>query len=629
MEKIHITIKIAGDSGDGIQLTGHLLAMIHALFGNDVATCADYPAEIRAPKGTIYGVSAYQLQISGQKIFTPGDDLDILVALNPAALKVSLKELKKGGTLIINEDAFNSENLKKISWQHHPLEDDTISQNYLIARLPMNQILHNLFSSSQLKKKEIERTKNFLVLGVICWLLSKEVSTSKSWVEKTFSHLPEVAEANIKALCEGYTAALVREMLPVLYTIPALATSASIETRFRFITGNTALALALVGASEKSQRDLFFSSYPITPASSIFQTLISYHHPQLKCFQAEDEIAAIGSAMGAAYGGALAAVATSGPGFCLMSEFLSLAVMAELPLVLLNIQRAGPSTGMPTKTEQGDLFLALWGRNGDAPVVVLAPHTPAQGFSCAYLACKIAIERTCAVVVLSDAYLAHGHEIWPLPSLEDLDPISSAPLPPPQDFKPYEHHQKTLARPWVQPGTPGYEHVIGGLEKTPEGGISYAGSNHQHMSYIRREKIERTAELLPPLKLEGDPKAKHLIISWGSTYGALKKFITQHRLSCQVEERMAHLQLLSLKPLQKELAAFLKDFAYLMVLEGGPFQALTLLRASFPQHYFQGIGKNDGRPWSQKELTDYLIPWLKATDKTSFTFEEKPGIFNG
>lgn len=623
MEKNQVTIKIAGDSGDGIQLTGHRLALIHALFGNDVATFSDYPAEIRAPKGTVYGVSAYKLQIGSQKVFTPGDELDILVAFNPAALQVCMGELKKGGTLIVDENAFNADDFKKIGLQHHPLEAPNISEDYHLARIPMQQLLDNLFAESELKKKQIHQTKNFFALGMICWLLSRSISNTASWVEKTFSHIPDIAQANLQALSEGYTQALVREMLPESYSIPAAIAltdqgreqnhkasktdQAESKAKHRFITGNSALALGLIAAAEQSKRQLFCSSYPITPASSILQTLASYSHPQLTCFQAEDEISAIGSALGAAYGGSLAAVATSGPGFCLMSEFLGLAVMTELPLVSINIQRAGPSTGMPTKTEQSDLFLALWGRSGDAPVVVLAPYTPSHAFECVFLACRIALERTCAVVVLSDAYLAHGHEIWPLPDAQSLPPITTAALPQAGEFAPYQRHPQTLARHWAVPGQKGYEHVIGGLEKTPQGSISYEAANHQHMTEIRRSKVQRTAELLPPLQVQGHRDAQHLIIGWGSTYGALSKFAE--------EQRIAHVQLLSLGPLQKELATFLNHYPQVMVIESNSSQALSVLRAAFPQKAIRGIGKNDGQPWSQKELASRLEGWLPKNKK--------------
>lgn len=612
MEKIQLTVKIAGDSGDGIQLTGHRLAMIHALFGHDVATFADYPAEIRAPKGTIYGVSAYQLQISSEKIHTPGDDLDILVAFNPAAYKLYIPRLRPGGTLIVNEDTFSDEQLAQVEISDNPLDSPAMDR-FTLARLPMDQLLAKLFESAGLKKAEIQQTKNFFALGVICWLLSKSTDSTQAWLNERFGEASPIARRNISALSEGYTAALVRELLPIVFTIPSLPSSSQPGTRYRFLTGNSALALGLMAAREQAGCQLFFAGYPITPASSIYQTLTTYHHPQLITYQAEDEIAAIGSALGAAWGGSLAAVATSGPGLCLMSEFLGLAVITELPLLVINVQRAGPSTGMPTKTEQSDLYLALWGRNGDAPVVVLAPKSPAHGFECLLLAAKIAIERSGPVVILSDGYLAHGHEIWPIPPLTTLPTITS-PQPTIRSegsyYEPFLRNPQTGARSPAFPGLKGYEHILGGLEKTPQGQISYEARNHEMMTQLRREKVEKTTGLLPKLTVEGDPSASKIIITWGSTYGAVKKWVHQHRLSCHPHERLAHVHLISLWPLQPELERIIKKYPSVVVLESNSGQALTLLRRALPNCSIEGVQKVDGQPWSQKEISCRLIPWM-------------------
>ena len=420
-------------------------------------------------------------------------------------------------------------------------------------------------------------------------------------------------EINLGALKEGYTAGLVRELIPFHYSVAPSNSEPS--ARHRFLTGNVALALGLLAAGRQSGKKLFFASYPITPASSIFHTLANYQEPDLITYQAEDEIAAAGSAIGASYGGHLGVVATSGPGMTLMSEAIGLAVMAELPLVVIDVQRAGPSTGMPTKTSQGDLFLALYGRNDSSPVVVLATHSPSDCFDKAYLACKIALERCAVVILLSDAFLASSHEVWNIRSSQELPSIHINYCRPHQKNHPYERHPTTGSRPWIIPGTPGYEHTLGGLEKTHLSGvISYDGSNHETMIQLRLQKILRTQELLPPIQLEGNSQADTLLISWGSTYGAIKQFICS---DCQIEQtkKLAHLPLSSLFPLPDGLIKYFSSKKHLLVIESNQGQACSLLRDKFPEYTFFSVTKNDGKPWSSPELHQKITPFLTSSEK--------------
>lgn len=590
MSKTQITIKIAGDSGDGIQLSGHRLAMIQALFGHDVATFADYPAEIRAPKGTLYGVSAYQIQVGVQKVLTPGDTLDILVALSQAAYEVWNHKLKDGGLLIVDKDV----------WSAQALEELENHKRHRLIDLPMTTCLYSLFKQQNLKKKQILQTKNFFALGVLCWLLERDIQNTTLWIQQSSPFTDTLKQINSQALNEGYTASLVREMIPFHLSLPIHCSPSN--SKHRFINGNSAIACGLIAAARQSHRTLFYSSYPITPASSLLHELANLNEPDMITHQAEDEIAAIGCALGASYGGSLGVVGTSGPGMALMSEFIGLTVMAERPLVVIDVQRAGPSTGMPTKTSQGDLNLALSGRHDSSPVVVLAMHSPQDGFHKAFLASQIAIQRNCVVVVLSDATLAGSHEIWTVPHPDDLDTITAAEIPKAEDFKPYEWDPHTLSVPWVACGTKGYEHIIGGLEKTPSGHISYDGVNHQTMINRRQQKIDATVDLMPDLMMGGDLEADTLMVSWGSSAGPIKQFVYAHRLSCQPSERLAFVHLESLSPFQKQLGDVLNRYKTVVVIENNLGQATAHLRNTFAHITFHPILKSDGLPWSQQEL---------------------------
>ena len=592
-----ITIRFAGDSGDGIQLTGDRLAKISAIFGNEVSTLADYPAEIRAPQGTIYGVSGYQLQIGTKDVFTPGDEVDVLVAMNPAALKANLERVKKGGRIILDKDSFTEKNLLKIELDSNPVEDGSLAA-YEVNALEITELTKKCLENTGLKTKEAMRCKNFFALGVICWLLDRPVDSTKEWIRQKFSKIPTIAEANVTAFNEGYTAGLVRELLPVQTPIQ-LREEKLKPGNYRFVTGNNALALGLVSASVKADKKLFFSAYPITPASDVLHELAKHRNFGVTTFQAEDEIAAAGSAVGASYAGNLAVTSTSGPGFALKAEFLGLAVMTELPLVVVDVQRAGPSTGMPTKTEQSDLALALWGRNGEAPVIVLAPKSPSDCFNTAYEACEIAMQTMTPVVLLSDAYLANGYETWKIPDASQLRPIEVKKPTDPETFKPYARNDN-LARSWVYPGMKGFEHRIGGLEKeNVTGNVCYTPENHAEMTRIRREKIKKLAKSLPDLEIEGDESADTLLVGWGSTYGTIKKVVQGFNSSSDKKSKpLANVHLRHLNPFNSNIEQIFKKFKNIIVIENNDGQAVIKLRHEFSQFDFKTINQVNGQPFS-------------------------------
>lgn len=603
----HITVRFAGDSGDGIQLTGDRLAKVSAIFGNEVATLADYPAEIRAPQGTLYGVSGYQLQIGTSEIYTPGDSVDILVAMNPAALKVNIDRLRKGATVIVDKDTFTDKNLEKIGYTSNPLEDGSLSA-FNIVSIEISELTKKALEETGLKPKEALRCKNFFALGVVCWLLDRPIESTKEWIRQKFSKIQSIAEANVLAFNEGYTAGYVRELLPVQLPIE-LSEKKTTPGHYRFVTGNVALSLGFVTASQQASKDLFFGAYPITPASDVLHELAKYKNFGVKTFQAEDEIAAAGSAVGAAYAGNLAVTSTSGPGFALKSEFIGLAVSTELPLVIVDVQRAGPSTGMPTKTEQSDLALALWGRNGDAPVAVIAPKSPADCFNAAIEASKIAMTSMVPVVLLSDAFLANGYETWKVPELSELEKIE---VPTPTDhesFKPFSRSEN-LARPWATPGMAGFEHRIGGLEKENiTGNVSYVPENHQAMTDIRSNKIKKIASTLGPLEVEGHVDSDTLLLGWGSTYGIIKKTI-QKLSSDGIKAAQVHLRYLN--PFNENLEEVLSKFKKIVVIENNSGQAIIKLRHEFPKHNFVGITQVTGQPYTLDGLSKKVTETINS-----------------
>src|SRR5947209_926809 len=519
-----VTIRFAGDSGDGMQLAGTQFTNASAILGNDISTLPDFPAEIRAPAGTLAGVSGFQVHFSSRDIHTPGDSLNTLVAMNPAALKTNLKDLQSGGILILNTDAFTTSDLHKAGYKTNPLEDNSL-KGYRVIRVPINKLNREAVSSIKMSPREADRCKNFFALGLVYWLYERPLEPTLKWIRDKFGKNPAVQEANTRALKAGYNLGETTEQLPVHYRVP----KAQIKPgRYRKITGNEALAMGLVAATQIADIPLVYATYPITPASDILHPLSDLKRLGVRTVQAEDEIAAIGMAIGASFGGAMGVTATSGPGICLKSEAIGLAVMTEMPLIIIDVQRGGPSTGLPTKTEQADLLQAMFGRNGECPVAIVAPSSPADCFTMVFEAVRLAIGFMTPVLYLSDGYLANGAEPWLIPKTEELPRIS---VRHPQKrhsngngeakFMPYKRDAR-LVRQWAIPGTPGLEHRIGGLEKEDvTGNVSYDPQNHEHMVKTRAQKIANIANEIPLLEVSGPAEGDLLVIGWGGTYGAI------------------------------------------------------------------------------------------------------------
>jgi len=590
-----VTIRFAGDSGDGMQLTGTQFTRGAALFGNDISTFPDYPAEIRAPAGSLPGVSGFQLSFSSTDIHTPGDAPDVLVAMNPAALKTNLGELPHGGALVVNEDAFTAQNLQKVGYPSNPLTDGSLTSWHVFA-VPISTLNGRALDGLGLTNKQVDLTKNFFALGLMFWLYERSMEPTIAWIEQKFSKRPEIAEGNRRALRAGYAFGETTEIFHERYIVPPAKLPPG---TYRNITGNEATALGMVAASQLADRQLFYGSYPITPASDILHQLAGYKNFGVKTFQAEDEIAAIGAAIGASYGGALGLTASSGPGIALKSEALGLAVMVELPLVVIDVQRAGPSTGMPTKTEQADLLQVMFGRNSDSPVVVLAPATPAECFTFAIEAWRLALKYMTPVVYLSDALLANGAEPWSIPKVADLPEIGVPNSTEKAGFYPYLRDEQTLARPWAVPGTPGLEHRIGGLEKADIlGNVSYDPDNHHRMQELRQAKIAGIAKDIPPLDVFGAAEGDLLILGWGSTYGAIRSAVER------LQDRglaVAHAHLRHLNPLPSNTGDVLKAYRRVLIPEINLGQLLMLLRARF---LIDAIGYNRvrGKPFRIAEI---------------------------
>jgi 2-oxoglutarate ferredoxin oxidoreductase subunit alpha len=570
-----VTIRFAGDSGDGMQLTGTQFTRTAAVFGNDVSTLPDYPAEIRAPAGSLPGVSGFQISFSSEEIYTPGDAPDVLVAMNPAALKTNLGDLPPGGALIVNSDAFIPNNLKKAGYETNPLQDGSL-KGYNVFEIPISTLNTRSAEGLDMTSKQIDLSKNFFALGVMFWLYERSMEPTLRWIEQRFSTKPVVAEANMRALKAGYAFGETTEMFHTTYRVAPAKLAPGV---YRNITGNEATALGFVAAAQLAKRELVYGSYPITPASDILHQLATYKNFGVKTFQAEDEIAAIGSAIGASYGGAMGMTASSGPGIALKSEAMNLAVMVELPLVVVDVQRAGPSTGMPTKTEQGDLLMAMFGRNGDSTVPIVAPATPAECFDYAIEAWRLALKYMTPVVYLSDAFLATGAEPWHIPSLADLPDISVSNHTDRGTFQPYSRDPQTLARPWAVPGTPGLEHRIGGLEKADiTGNVSYDPDNHHRMQVLRHQKIAGIANDIPPLSIYGPESGDLLILGWGSTYGAIRS--ATDRLQAEGWS-VAHAHVRHLNPLPANIEHVLRSYRRILVPELNFGQLAMLLRARF------------------------------------------------
>ncbi len=599
-----VTIRLAGDSGDGIQLTGGQMTLTSALFGNDIATLPDYPAEIRAPAGTLPGVSGFQLQFSSHDIMTAGDRPDVLVAFNPAALKVNLGELKRGGILIVNKDTFVDANLKKAGYAANPLEDGSLDDVRLFE-VSVTKLTREALKESGLTVREIDRCKNFFALGMLYWLFNRPLDTTVQWLRDKFRRRPELAAANESVLRAGYNYALTIRMFQTTYEVAP----ASLEPgTYRHVDGNEAASLALAAIARKSGLDVFLGSYPITPASTVLHRAGRLKAYGVTTFQGEDEIASIGAAVGASFAGALGVTTTSGPGFSLKSEILGLAVAAELPLLVINVQRAAPSTGMPTKTEQADLLMALFGRHSEAPLPVLAPATPGDCFYVLIEAARLAIRYMTPVVVLSEGYLASGAEPWKIPDLEQIPDIDVSYAEAGDEFRgTFSRDAETLARPWIRPGTPGLENAVGGLEKDDLGHVSYDPLNHERMVRLREAKIAGIASDIPPAALEqGEPGDDLLVVGWGGTYGAITQAVGALR---NEGYRVASLHLRHLNPLPRGLGALLGAFERVLVPELNTGQLQWLLKAKFLVDV-EGLHKVQGQPFRVHEIRDRIVDML-------------------
>ena len=597
-----VTIRFAGDSGDGMQLTGSQFSETTAWVGNDLNTLPDYPAEIRAPAGTIYGVSGFQLHFSSEDIHTPGDQPDVLVAMNPAALKKNLPEIKKGGMIIVNSDSFDIKNLNLAHYDSNPLEDGSL-EGYQVYQVPISSLTANALEGVKLSPKEVARAKNFFALGLMYWLFNRPIDNTVKWIHQKFAKNPEYVEGNEKALRAGYNYGEMTELFTARYTVePAKLPKGT----YRSISGNEATALGFLAASVKSGLPLFLGSYPITPASEIIQYLSTYKNFGVKTFQAEDEIAGITTAIGASFAGNLAITSTSGPGLALKTEAIGLAVMTELPLVIIDVQRGGPSTGLPTKTEQADLLQVVYGRNGEAPVAVLAAATPSDCFHMAIEASRIAIKYMTPVILLTDGYIANGSEPWRIPHANELPDIPVKFRTEKEGFYPYLRDEN-LARPWAIPGTPQLEHRIGGLEKSDiYGNVSYDPDNHHRMVTLRAKKIKNIENDIPLLEVEGEPSGELLVVGWGGTYGAIKEAVNKARAQ-GYKVSQAHFRYLN--PLPKNTEQVLKSFNKVLVPEINLGQLARIIKSEFLIDV-QQFNVVRGLPLRVADLVDQIIKTL-------------------
>jgi 2-oxoglutarate ferredoxin oxidoreductase subunit alpha len=603
-ERERVIIRFAGDSGDGMQLAGGRFTDATAVLGNDLATLPNFPAEIRAPAGTLAGVSAFQIHFASRDILTPGDAPNVLVAMNPAALKANLAEVGRGATIIVNEDAFTKRNLEKAGYAENPLEDGSLSA-FRVHRIPMTTLTTRAVESVEdASTRDAGKAKNLFALGVLSWLYGRPTDVTEKWIAEKFSRKPAVAKANLAAFNAGWSFGETTELLDVQYRV-APAKDVAPGT-YRNITGTSALSLGLVAASVRSGLPLVLASYPITPASELLHELSRHAEHGVSTIQAEDEIAAAGMALGAAFGGRLGVTATSGPGMDLKAETIGLAVMLELPMVVIDVQRAGPSTGMPTKTEQADLMIALYGRHGESPLPVIAPSTPAGCFQAAFDAVRIAIRYRTPVILLSDSFLASSSEPWRLPSvgdLPDIDPAFATPPAPGEMFEPYSRDEK-LARPWAIPGTAGLQHRIGGLEKADRtGNISYDGANHELMTKLRAQKIARIVEEVPPLVVDADPEARLLVLGWGSSEGPIRAGARRARLE---GHRVAIAHLHHLNPLPANTGDVLRSFDRVLVPELNSGQLAQVLRGRFLVDV-ESYSKVQGQPLFASEVEQLIV----------------------
>ena len=598
----HVVIRFAGDSGDGMQLTGTQFSDTSAMLGNDIATFPNYPAEIRAPEGSVYGVSGFQVHIGEVEISTPGDDVDVLVAMNPAALITNFSAVSPGKTIIVNIDEFTAKNLAKAGYTSNPLEDGSLSSYHLI-KAPITKLSRETIKDMGLDNSSMNRTRNMFALGMVFWMFSRPLEYTIKYLEKKFGKKPEVFQANEKVLKAGYNYAETLEILPSAFTVmPAKMTKGT----YRIIMGNTATAWGFLAAAEKAGKKLFLGSYPITPASDILHELSEHLHFGVRTFQAEDEIAGVCSAIGASFTGDLAITTTSGPGLALKGEAIGLAVMTELPLVVVDVQRGGPSTGLPTKTEQADLLQALYGRNGESPVIVVAASSPSNCFDMAYEASRLALEHMTPVILLTDGYIANGSAPWKIRSMKEMPPITPAPAPAPgEEWLPYLRDGETLARRWAVPGIPGFEHRIGGLEKEDgTGNISYDPQNHEHMVKLRTEKVKRVENYIADLELDGAQSGDLLVVGWGGTFGSLHTAVKYLHEEEGKAIGLAHFH--HLNPLPRNTKDVLSRFKKIVVCELNLGQFATYLRGKFPEYPYLQFNKVQGLPFTVMELNNHF-----------------------
>jgi len=601
-----IVIRFAGDSGDGMQLAGMQFTAESAMAGNDIATLPDFPAEIRAPAGTLAGVSGFQLNFSSREVFTAGDEPNVLVAMNPAALKANLDDLPANGVLIVDREAFNEGNLKKAGYTANPLNDHSLDK-YQVYPVDVTKLTTRALHDTGLNNRAVFRCRNLFVLGMLSWLYQRPIASTERWLDGRFKKTPDLLDANLKALKAGYYYGETTEMFKSSYEVgPARI----VPGVYRNITGNTATALGFVAAAVKSGRPLFLGSYPITPASDILHDLAGLKNFPVYTFQAEDEIAGVSSAIGAAFGGAIGITTTSGPGMNLKAEAIGLAVKTELPLIITDIQRAGPSTGMPTKPEQADLLMAMYGRHGESPIPVLSAITPADCFNAAYEAVRIAIKYMTPVILLTDGQLANGSEPWLLPDTDKLPPIQVDFATDPEGFMPYSRDEDTLARPWAIPGTPGLEHRIGGLSTEDRtGNVSYSPANNEQMVRLRARKIAGIAREIPPTEIFGDADGGDIaVLGWGSTYGSIREAFKQMRDN---GKSVSHIHLRYLNPLPTDLGDQLRKFKKVMIAEMNMGQLLKMVRADYLIDAI-GCNKVQGRPFKVSELTNRITRALEG-----------------
>lgn len=607
VEVERISVRFSGDSGDGMQLSGTLFSQASAMFGNDISTFPDFPADIRAPQGTIGGVSGFQVHF-GKGVNTPGDRTDVLVAMNPAALKANAKCMKPGGTIIIDEDSFDAKGLEKAGYKtDDPFAEDKLD-SYKIIKAPITTLTKEAVQDLDIDNKSALRSKNMFALGLVFWLFNRPIEHTEDYIKRKFGKKPGIMEANLRVLEAGFHYGdTIEAITPSFHVLP----SQPRKGIYRNINGNTAAAWGLIAAAERAGVQLFLGSYPITPATEILQELAARKDLGVKVFQAEDEIAGICSAIGASYAGALGATSTSGPGMALKTEAIGLAVMTELPLVVINVQRGGPSTGLPTKTEQSDLYQALFGRNGECPVVVLAASTPVNCFDFAYYAAKIAIEHMVPVILLSDGYLANGTQSWRVPEKEDFPNIE---VPHTRqsagEFKPYLRNEEKQSRAWVWPGKKGYEHRVGGLEKDAlTGVISHDPVNHQNMVGLRQEKVDRIANFIPELEVQGDIDADLLVVGWGGTYGHLSSAVDE---LCKEGRKLAFAHFNYISPLPRNTAEVFAKYKKIVVCELNMGQFASCLRMKHPQYNYYQYNKVQGQPFTVEELKSCFVKLLEA-----------------